>query len=112
MIGLLRRWWRDAQERLGPPRRLLRPGSDILPAELPRRDLVLAEDDGEAWSIGMKCPCGCGDTVELMLLAEATPRWTLTVDAKGRPSLSPSVWRKSGCRAHYWVINGRIRWCR
>lgn len=112
MIGRLRRWWRVVRERVAPSRRLRRLGSDILPAKLPARDLVLAEDDGEAWSVGMLCPCGCGDTVELMLLADARPRWSLTVDAKGRPSLSPSVWRKSGCRAHYWVIGGRVRWCR
>jgi hypothetical protein len=112
MIGRLRHWWRDARERVGPRRRLRLLGSDILPAKLPKRDLVLTEDDGELWSVGMQCPCRCGDIVELMLLTDATPRWTLMVDAKGRPSLSPSVWRKAGCRAHYWVVEGRVRWCK
>lgn len=82
-----------------------------LPARLPRRDLVVARDDGEDWSVGMRCPCGCGDTIELMLVAEAKPRWWLTFDRRGRPSLSPSVWRRTGCRSHFWVRGGRVDWC-
>jgi len=59
----------------------------------------------------MRCPCGCGHVIELLVVAEAKPRWDVAVDAKGRPTLSPSVWLQKGCRSHFWLRNGRIRWC-
>jgi hypothetical protein len=118
----LGRWWRpgawrlgdlwdEAKERLLPRRRVRIAEGGVLPGILPRRDLVVTRDGGEDWSVGMRCPCGCGETIELMLLPEAKPRWTLSADAGGRPSLSPSVWRRTGCRSHFWLREGRVRWC-
>ncbi|MHA6766945.1 DUF6527 family protein [Sphingobium ummariense] len=49
--------------------------------------------------------------LEIALLEEARPRWSLEIDQRGRPSLSPSVWRKTGCGAHFWLRKGRVRWC-
>ena len=46
---------------------------DSLPATLPERDLILAREDGEDWCVGMKCPCGCGDVIELLVVREARP---------------------------------------
>ena len=85
------RWWRDLWARLGPYRELRILEGDSLPSQLPRRDLVLARDDGEDWCVGMRCPCGCGHMIELLVVAEAKPRWDVSVDAKGRPTLTPSV---------------------
>ncbi|WP_248306350.1 DUF6527 family protein [Devosia oryzisoli] len=59
----------------------------------------------------MRCPCGCGATIELMVIPEARPRWSITTDAQRRPTLHPSVWRKTGCKSHFWVREGRIQWC-
>jgi hypothetical protein len=84
------RWWRNAWARLGPRRRIIVVEGDSLPKRMPRRDLVLAQDAGEDWCVGMRCPCGCGDVIELLVIEEATPRWDVSVDPKGRPSLSPS----------------------
>ena len=99
-------------ERFGPARRLIVVDGDSLPAQLPKRDLVLAREGTEEWSVGMLCPCGCSRVVELLLVKEANPRWSLSVDAKGRPSLSPSVWLKQGCRSHFFVRSGRVVWGR
>jgi len=108
----LHRWWRNTKERWFLPARQLRVvEGDTLPIRLPRRDLMVAREDGEDWSVGMSCPCGCGETIELMLVPEAKPRWTLAVDGRNRPSLSPSVWRRTGCRSHFWVRAGRVHWC-
>lgn len=85
--------------------------SDILPDCIPEHRVVVAREDGELWSAGMMCPCGCGDVVELALFAEAEERWRIRVGARGRVSLAPSVWRNTGCRSHYWVREGRIHWC-
>lgn len=107
----IRRWWRDLWERVAPARRVRIIEGDSLPPKLPRRDLVLARDDDEDWCVGLRCPCGCRATIELLVVPEAKPRWDLAIDAKGRPSLSPSVWRKTGCRSHFWLRAGRVRWC-
>ncbi|MEA2817517.1 MAG: hypothetical protein QOI93_5261 [Rhodospirillaceae bacterium] len=103
---LVRLW-----DRFGPRRRLHIVQGDSLPADLPRRDLTLAQDDGEDWCVGFRCPCGCGQTIELLVIPEARPRWTLTTDSRGSPTLSPSVWLRQGCRSHFWLRNGRIVWC-
>ncbi|OAH21855.1 hypothetical protein AX289_25320 [Methylorubrum populi] len=107
----LARWWRDVWARLGPRRRLVVVDGDSLPLRMPRRDLVLARDGGEDWCVGMLCPCGCGDTIELLVIREARPRWDIVVNGDGRPSLSPSIWRQTGCRSHFWVRHGRVDWC-
>lgn len=107
----MRPWIRNFVERLRRPLALRMVADDSLPEHLMAREVVIAEDDGEAWVAGLICPCGCGDRIELMLLKDVRPRWSASVDAKGRPSLFPSVWRKEGCRSHFWLRNGRIRWC-
>lgn len=94
-----------------PARRLRVTAGDSLPSQLPWRDLVLARDDREDWCVGMRCPCGCGDPIELMLIREVNPRWSMSLDGDSRPTLHPSVWRKTGCRSHFWLRNGRVQWC-
>src|SRR3546814_19102415 len=107
----LAHWWRKTWARLGPRRRLRIIDGDSLPPCLPRRDIVLARDDGEDWCVGMRCPCGCGHVIELLVVPEAKPRWDILVDPKGLPTLSPSVWLQKGCRSHFWLRNGRVHWC-
>lgn len=104
-------WWRKAMEQILPRRRLRIVEGDSLPPKLPWRDIVLARDAGEDWSAGMRCPCGCGQTIELMLIPEVKPHWNLSVDVKERPTLKPSVWRKTGCHSHFWLKQGRVHWC-
>ncbi|MGO7271416.1 DUF6527 family protein [Rhizobium ruizarguesonis] len=106
VVTSLRRIW----DRCGPARKLGVIDGDTLPSVLPTRNLVLARDDGDDWSVGMLCPCGCGERIELMVLEEARPRWDVAIDDAGRPTLHPSVWRKTGCRSHFWVKGGRILW--
>jgi len=104
-------WWRKITAAILPPRRLIVVAGDTLPDALPARDLVLARDDDEDWSVGMRCPCGCGQRLELMLLKEVKPRWDLTADCHGAPTLSPSVWLRKGCRSHFWLRGGKVIWC-
>ncbi|WP_307512857.1 DUF6527 family protein [Variovorax sp. W1I1] len=60
----------------------------------------------------MKCPCGCGRTIELLVIPEASPRWNITSDSAGRPTLHPSVHMKDGCKSHFWLRHGRVQWCK
>ena len=108
---MLPKWVRRAWDKFGPRRGLKVVEGDSLPQVLPQRDLVLARDGNEDWCVGMRCPCGCGKTIELLLIREAKPRWDLLVDRSGCPSLKPSVWLQSGCRSHFWLRRGRVEWC-
>lgn len=84
---------------------------DNLPKKIPKNTIIHLIDEGESWSVGFLCPCGCGDTLELMLLPNVKPHWTLTLDDNSTPTLFPSIWRKSGCGSHFWLKNGIIYWC-
>jgi hypothetical protein len=98
-------------EQMLPPRRLIVAKGDSLPSKMPIRAIVLAQEGNDDWCVGMQCPCGCGRTIELLVIDEASPRWDYSIDSNGYPSLHPSVWIKDGCRSHFWLKNGRIRWC-
>lgn len=93
-----------------PPRRLIVVEGDSLPKTMPIRSLILAKDGEEDWCIGFKCPCGCGRTIELLVIEEAQPRWDYSLNEKGLPTLHPSVWLKTGCKSHFWLKNGRVFW--
>lgn len=99
----LTEWWAG-------PRKVIAVQGELSPDQLPSRDLVLLSEGGEAWSVMMRCPCGCGRSVELPLIREVRPRWSLQLDENGYPSLAPSVWRLDGCRAHYFVRRGKVVW--
>lgn len=106
-----RLWWRWAVTALTPRRSLKIVEGDELPKKLPLWDLVMARDGDEDWSVGMRCPCGCGKRLEMMLLKPVKPRWDIAVDARGHVSLHPSVWLREGCKSHFWVRSGKIVWC-
>lgn len=73
--------------------------------------LVIAREEGELWAAAFMCPCKCGERIELALAPEVRPFWRLTSVRKKSATLHPSVWRNVGCKSHFWVRNGRIRWC-
>lgn len=93
-----------------PQGKVLVRNGDTLPSTLPKYDFILLKDDGEDWSVGFRCPCGCGDAIELLLLPNVRPRWDIKINSSGYPTLTPSVWRATGCRSHFWVRDGRILW--
>lgn len=84
-------------------------GADI-PEVLDERTLYLAGEGGELWFAALRCPCGCGDTIHLSLLTSDRPSWSLEFARKGLASLHPSIWRRHGCRSHFWFVDGRVNW--
>lgn len=110
MWTLFFEWLEMVREWFAPARKVLVQIGDTLPANMPKHDLILLKDDGEDWSVGFCCPCGCGEVIELLLLPDVAPRWDIRIDQRGRPTISPSVWRATGCRSHFWLHDGRIRW--
>ena len=85
--------------------------TDDLPDPPAAHRVYLVGEDGVLWYAAMLCPCDCGATLHMSLHKEGTPRWKATPHRDGTISLSPSVWRKIGCRSHFIVRNGRIIWC-
>ena len=85
--------------------------TDDLPDPLASRRVYLVGEDGKLWYAAMLCPCDCGAMLHMSLHREGKPRWKATLHRDGAISLTPSVWRKSGCRSHFFLRNGRIIWC-
>jgi hypothetical protein len=110
-LTFLLKGWRRIKDWWTPVRRVRIAAGDVLPSEMPSKDLVLVKYGGEDWSVGFLCPCGCGESIELALLKEVRPRWDLVINSRGLPTLSPSVWKKTGCRSHFWLRDGVVHWC-
>lgn len=83
-----------------PPRELLEAGQLVIvgPTEAPK------------W-ITFQCPSGCGVPLLLSLSPNRRPRWSVTTDWLGRPSVKPSVHRPDGCKCHFWIQRGNVIWC-
>jgi hypothetical protein len=62
------------------------------------------------WATAFRCPCGCGALIELNLLPEARPSWQVKPYWDGTVSLYPSVNRLTGCRSHFWINRGLVKW--
>jgi len=81
------------------------------PEKLERAKVYLAGEGNNLWAAAMICPCGCGEVIELNLLKQARPCWSVQEHSDRTVSIVPSVWRKKGCRSHFVVRHGRIDWC-
>jgi len=64
---------------------------------------------GRPRSFVMACPDGCGSVLTVNLDSRAGKAWRIY--ARDKISLYPSVWRDSGCGAHFVVWKDRILWC-
>lgn len=65
---------------------------------------------GVSRALVMSCPDGCGETLTINLDGRAGPAWRKYV-RKARLTVYPSVWRETGCRAHFIIWENRIVWC-
>ena len=98
--------------RYGPRREIIINEGDTPPKVLKSRNLYLAQEDGENWAVAFKCPCGCGDRLELQLIAELVPHWKLLSGDERHPTIHPSIWRSDGCKSHFWIKSGSVHWCK
>lgn len=82
-----------------------------LPDDLEPGTIYIAGEGQFLWFVAMVCPCGCKEVIQLSLLQEGHPRWSLTQHADGTVSLHPSVLRIVGCRSHFFICKGFVDWC-
>ncbi|CAI8733124.1 DUF6527 family protein [Pseudomonas sp. IT-P291] len=111
LIDWLPKLWGKVRDYFSTELHVVEIRGDFLPDEIRPKQFIHLLDEGESWSAGFRCPCGCGDVLEIALLDDAEPRWRLQVDHRGRPTLFPSVWRNDGCRSHFWIKKGKVHWC-
>lgn len=81
-----------------------------VPENIDPTKMYLVGEGQYLWFAAFACPCGCGELVQLSLLADSRPRWRVEEHGDGTASLHPSVWRKRGCRSHFFVKRGLIVW--
>jgi hypothetical protein len=83
-----------------------------LPEQLDKRRIYLVGEEGKAWKAALLCPCGCDAEIQLSLIDRDDPSWRATIHRGDLVTLYPSIWRIRGCRAHFFVRQGRIAWAR
>lgn len=115
-MRLFGRWWNALRGLLlSWARRRPVPIKSVRVEELPSRlndKILYAVGEAEyRWFAAMVCPCGCGETLHMSLLADERPRWKLVEHPDGTASLTPSVFRVRGCRSHFWLRRGMVEWC-
>ena len=81
-----------------------------LPLNMRPETYYILQDGLEPELLGFKCPCGCGSDILLNLLRDASPSWSHSINENQQIEVYPSVWRKNGCRSHFFVTNGEIKW--
>ena len=84
--------------------------AEALPSSLESETIYICGEDNQEWFVAFLCPCGCRETIQLSVLPNTKPKWELTKHIEGTISLHPSVWRTKGCKSHFFVQKGHIRW--
>ena len=82
-----------------------------LPDRIEAYVIYVLGEGNHRWSAAMLCPCGCGETLQLSLHKDGRPRWDIACHPDGTVSLWPSISRTRGCRSHFFIEQGRVRWC-
>lgn len=77
----------------------------------PHRLYVTRQQNEPAFG-SLVCPCGCREVLQLRFFGHRRPRWFVTWDRRRSATVTPSIWRRSGCKSHFYLTGGRIRWCR
>lgn len=49
------------------------------------------------------CPCGCNDQVYLRINCPEHPSWSFD----GKNTLEPSIQKTTGCKAHFYIKQGK-----
>lgn len=82
------------------------------PEDLPTGWAIIVGPASRPKWVTFQCPSGCKEPLLLSLNPDRRPRWTVTFDWLGRPSINPSIRRPDGCRSHFWIRKGQVEWCK
>jgi hypothetical protein len=80
-----------------------------LPPKLKSNTIYIIGANSYEWLIAFECPCGCKDVIQLNLLTNSSPFWNYKL-YKGKVSIYPSIYRTKGCKSHFTLRNGIVKW--
>ncbi|NNT71571.1 hypothetical protein HKT18_05000 [Flavobacterium sp. IMCC34852] len=83
---------------------------DDIPELISDKTIFIVQDGNAPELLAFKCPCGCNADIVLNLLEDASPCWSYEIMDGNTIDIYPSIWRKAGCKSHFFVTNGKIRW--
>src|SRR5690242_13817613 len=87
------------------------PDAYQLPRRLPRKAIVLVEDDGRMKWAAFDCPCEKHHRLLLNLDRKRHPGWQLSTNQ--HVSFSPSIdFHSDEFRCHYFIQNGQVQWAK
>ena len=81
-----------------------------LPEKLEKRGVYILGEPFDPWALALECPCGCRSIIQLNLLREAKPMWEYSISYNRAITIKPSIWKKAGCRSHFFIRRGKIIW--
>ncbi len=81
-----------------------------LPETFENNTYYLIGNNKNPWVAAFLCPCGCKGTIQLNLLKNAHPCWSIKLSWYKGISISPSIWRTEGCQSHFWIRKGQVIW--
>jgi hypothetical protein len=81
-------------------------------AQISESEFFLVEYKNVLYYALFKCPCGCGQLISLPLNASESDNWEVSTSNNNRPTVYPSIRQVNGCYSHFWINDGKIRWCR
>lgn len=104
-IGVL---WRKLRRRRRLRKVIWVESREKLPACLGSSIYVVGQEKAK-WVV-IDCPCGCGERIDVNLMATRIPAWKFSVDG-GQVTLWPSLWLpQDKCGSHFWIKRNRIIW--
>lgn len=65
---------------------------------------------GVARSLAIRCPDGCGSLLSINLDPRSGKAWRVDTRANTL-TVYPSVWRDTGCEAHFILWRNKLLWC-
>ncbi|MNR13656.1 hypothetical protein D3C85_1300750 [compost metagenome] len=80
------------------------------PDRISENTIFVVQDGNFPEHLAFECPCGCRARIILNLLPDASPKWSYIIDEKGKIDIYPSIWRKVGCKSHFFVRESNIDW--
>jgi len=86
--------------------------AEEIPEKLKNNIIYILGEGEHLWEAVMICPCGCNSQLHMSLHKDSKPKWTVIEESEIYVSLTPSVWRKVGCKSHFFFKNGFIKWCK
>lgn len=84
--------------------------SEDVPINIKNDTIYIIQDGLEPESLAFKCPCGCNSNIILNLLEDASPRWKFEIIEGKLLNISPSIWRKIGCKSHFFIVDSKVKW--